>query len=206
MNRSDWNVLTVSAFAFLTACLCGCTMRNPAGPSPSVPAPIVLYKNRVYGPWFGEALNPSLASNATGGFSNAVGVTDTVTGDTTVLLVNVGVSNGSCVSPPAYFQISGASAENASAYSNGHLQFDVMLGPSYSGSSFTIGINVPGGTACGSNPNDFTVSSSTLSSTTFTHVSLPFSSLNVSFAAVMAPLNVMATTDLYLNNIQWTEN
>jgi len=166
----------------------------------------VLYKNGVYGPWFGEALTPSLASNATGGFSNAVGVTDTVTGDTTVLLVNVGISNTSCFSSPAYFQISGASAENASAYSNGHLQFDVMLGPNYSGSSFTIGINAPSGNPCGTNPNDFTVPSLTLSSTTFTHISLPFYSLNAYFSAVIAPLNLMATTDIYLNNIQWTEN
>ena len=206
MNRPNRNLLTLSACAFLASCLCGCDSRYPTGPSVTSPAPIVIYKNGVYGTWFGEALTPSLSSNATGSFTNVTDVADTITGDTTTLLVNVGSSNTGCFSNAAYFQISGASAENASAYSNGHLQFDVMLGPNYTGSSFTIGINVPTGLACQSNPNDFTVSSSALSSTTFTHISLPFSSLNAYFAAVVAPLNLMASTDIYLNNIQWTGN
>lgn len=176
------------------------------GPSSSGPGPIVLYKNGVYGTWFIETLNPSLSSNATGGFSNATDVTDTVTGDTTALLVDVGVANSSCSSLPAYFQISGVTGEHASAYANGHLQFDVMLGPNYTGNSFTIGINVPSGNVCASSENDFTIASSALSSTSFTHVSIPLGSLNANFTSVSTPLNLMATTDIYLDDIQWTGN
>jgi hypothetical protein len=197
---------TLSAFAVLVSCLFGCGSRNPEGPSSSVPPPMVLYKNGAYGTWFGEALTASMSSNASGSFSNAMDVTDTVTGDTTALLVDVGVSNASCAATPAYFQISGQVGENASAYSKGHLQFDVMLGPSYTGSGFTIGINVPSGDVCGSNNNDVTIASSNLSSSTFTHVSIPLSSLNAAFTYVGTPLNLMATTDIYLDNIQWTGN
>jgi hypothetical protein len=167
---------------------------------------MVLYKNGVYGVWFGEALNPSLSSNAFGSFSNATGVTDTAAGDSTALLVDVGVMDSGCSASPAYFQISGIVGERASAYSNGHLQFDVMLGPNYTGSGFVIGINVPSGNVCQSIQNDVTVSSSTLSSTTFTRISIPLSSLNANLSDVGTPLNLMATTDIYLDNIQWTGN
>lgn len=196
----------LSVVAVLALCLFGCQARNPLEPSSSVPGPMVLYKNGTYEGWFGEAVNPSLSGNASGSFSNATGVTDTATGDTTALLVDVGLLDSSCSAGPAYFQISGGIGERASAYSNGHLQFDAMLGPNYVGSGFVIGINVPSGNVCQSSQNDVTVSSSTLNSSTFTHVSIPISSLSANVSDVGTPLNLMATTDIYLDNIQWTAN
>lgn len=186
--------LTVLAVSVLSTGSCkGSYTTAPAGSPPIV---VTIYKNGTYGTWFGEALDSSVALST-------VSVTDAVTEDTLALAYT-------CC---AQALIQGAVAKDASALVYGHFQFDVRLGPAYSGNSFYVGSYVGG-----ASPNTYIVSSSTLSAGHFTHISIPFDSLgfsgSASMKAIANPFQVYgvskilgATTPaLYFNNIRWTSN
>ena len=189
LGLSNWTILTVVAGLLSSGC-----GGNPTSPAASN---ITIYKNGTYGTWFGE----SLAGSAFEATFSTVSKTDALTGDTQVLQINEQPGGA------ARFTISGAIGEDASSFVGGHLEFDVMLGANAAGQTLFPGFAFA----------STDVSTLTLSSTSFTHISLPFSTfgftastgqpnISVPFSFVIGNGPEIGTMTVYLNNIQWVHN
>jgi hypothetical protein len=187
------------ALAVLACCMGGC--KNPTGPSgqptPTPVAPVppdVLWQNGTIGTWFTNTL--TLACNTNGTY-NSVVATDNVTGDTTSLQVS-GTSVGLYFSSP--------NAVSVSDFSSGHIQFDIELEQNIAG-NLTIYYGATSQSECYS----YLVSLSSLSTGSFTHVSIPISFTNPCgeniagpFYAVFPSTSSGPVADF--GNIRWTSN
>ena len=197
-------------FACLALCalgVVGCSNNtNPAGPSPTGSA-IVLWRNGVAGTWFGNSLVLGGGCGA-----STVTMTDNITGDTNVLLysaTNQGYSSVLSLS-------SSAAANPSSYYAAGHLQFDIELATANT-NNLDLEFEDSAQTSW---PFVDTVPPSSLSSSTFTHESIPLASfscggcptglstaINLPFMLTWSQGNAGAcAANVYLNDIQWTSN
>jgi hypothetical protein len=128
----------------------------------------VLWENGTTGLWGGQVV--SVSSDGNGDLSNAA-VTDPFTNDATVL-EGYGPATSSAgvdmfFTLPIY--AAGGGIDQSAYYSSGHIQFDIELGPNLSSNTIQISYYNNNGGGCGP-----IVISSGLSTTTFTHVSIPF--------------------------------
>jgi hypothetical protein len=94
--------------------------------------------------------------------------------------------------------------ENQNSYTNGHLEFDIMLGQP--ASAYTaIGVSV--GNGC---PNWVQLSPGSLSPSGFTHISVPLPSCTINyptlFVVTLTGTAANSLPALYFNNIEWTTN
>jgi len=198
---SKWGISTVFIGSVLLSCLCGCgSNSNPAGPSGSptavvTPTPQIIWQNGTVGCWGGNC--------TTGGLTIGDVVTPYLTtgSNTLEFYFNNSSQNPANLEPSFKTQ----NVQVKTAYTNGHLQFDIELGQS---ASLYSSINV----AIGSGWT--TLNLSALSASSFTHISIPFTSMGgVSSATYLALFLVDMTTNtgastpyVYFNNVEWTPN
>jgi hypothetical protein len=179
-----------------------------------------LFKNGVYGPWFGKSLINENAGSAT-----MVAVTDSITGDPTVMLVTVNCNPISppCISwgntpwvklltCPATTPIGTCPNEVATdsyASQGGKIEFNIMLGVP---PSEVNGLYVRYGQES-QVPHNKAVTA-TLSNSAWTHVSLPMSSFSSSAATtsdmafsltLIRQVPGSSSNGFYLNDIKWTQ-
>jgi hypothetical protein len=208
------NGAAFAAAAMALAVVCGCGSKGSPLDASGGTSTLTqtLYKNGVWGTWFGEPVTGTMSNGGYGGGFSTVSVTDTLNGDTEALAVYANGNNAFYSN--SLFSIVGAAGENASAYENGHLHFDVMLGPgAYSNQvGFNGSLNVIG------------MTTAALSATSFSHVSLLISSANTELNGGFYPINYSSigtafwyrgeapqgststATQLYLDDIYWTSN
>ncbi len=187
----------------------GCTRINTTPvPNPTWP-PQTIWSNGTIGFWFGNVLtgNSGGCCPSTSSISSA---TDNISGDTNTLLLSTTYTHG------FYFYSASTPSNPSSYYAKGHLQFDIRL--EQPPSLFTLlyveyllQANSDNG-AVTFNPNFI----NSLSTTSFTHVSLPFSTFTpdyeaqsidtpfeISWQTTSAPSNGNVVT---LDDIVWTAN
>jgi hypothetical protein len=166
----------------------------------------VIWSNGNFGTWFSSSLSTTTAPgcNTTGAVT---AVTDPISGDTSTLCLTTTTACG-------YFNfLSATSADPAIYYTAGHLQFDLMLDqPPVTITAMAIEYldSVSGNYA----QYNFTPSFiNALSTTSFTHVTIPFSSFTTgngyTEGIVDTPLQISwsATgtgTSITIDNIVWT--
>jgi len=191
-----------------------------ATPTPSGPVTVQVLKNGTLLTWLGPYLESGeiLAAGNGGGFTAK---TDSITGDTTAL--ELSGNSASCAGPcgAVYFvnaetQATGGSAvaDDASAYfTNGHFQFDVELGNA--ASSYT-GVTIFGesGSTVSPQTSSYNLTPSNYSTTAFTHVSIPISSIYTNGATStlvyqcfsMGLAGVSGTVSIFIDDVKWTTN
>ncbi len=147
------------------------------------------------------------------GTVNNVSTPDPISGDSTSLQFSA-----TAVATPvnAYFLI--AAPENPGTYyASGHLQFDIKLEQSSTG-TFEVGFgyeaNPP--TPTTTNTSFYSISASSLSLTSFTHISIALSTFTPNSANVIEPFYIIgplgvagepnAQKAFTIDNIQWTSN
>jgi hypothetical protein len=194
---------------------------NSSTPTPTGPVTAQVFKNGSLSSWLGPYLESgSLTSPGNGGgFTSR---TDSITGDTTSLYVSGNTSPcvgaGTCGDyyVNAETQASGGSAvaDDASAYlANGHMQFDIELGNTASSYSTVIvyGESGPIGSQAYSSYN---LTPSNYSTTFFTHVSIPISSIYTNGASStlvyqcfsMGLVGVSVPVSVFVDDVEWTTN
>ena len=189
----------------------GCDRLSPLmPPPPPTPTPQVLWANGIVGTWFTNALT----ENPGGTTTNAVtAVADPISGDTSALFLATTSANG-------FYYLSASSAINPSLYYSGHLQFDILSAqPSSSITSMSIAyVNYLGSGNCGDYDFPATLIG-TLSTISFTHVSIPLVSFTNTTGgcngyfqtSVDTPFQISwagpsGGTTITLDNIKWTFN
>lgn len=200
--------LALISLMFLVSCGGGGGSNTP--PPASAPAMQQIWKNGTTGIWFGNTLTPqAVFGNVT--LSN-VALTDNITGDTTTLRLTTSLP-GTINASGLGMNFTTSVGQNASSYySTGHLQFNIRLekvpAPLYDTLTVSYGSDIY-------NQGAYTIDMSTLSTSIFTHISIPISLFNANKSSNVAmpfrlTLNqgfinnnqAMAT----LNDIKWTEN
>jgi hypothetical protein len=191
---------------------------GPGANLTSTPTPIsnMIWKNGNQGYWIGGySMNNTFSPAAAVQY---LPVTDTVTGDTTALAL---VSAGNIPSGTSFtFSFQNSVTQDASAFLNGHVQFDIELALPPSEficcpGSLSVGVtNVS--PALGAS---YTLIPATLSQTSFTHesISIPgiFGANISSVKYIDQPFEINAVVNmnlatgqpiLYLNDIKWVAN
>ena len=194
---------------------------NSSTPTPTGPVTAQVFKNGSLSSWLGPYLESgsSLSPGAGGGFTSK---TDSITGDTTSLSVSGNTT--ACGTPGtcgdyyvnAETQASGGSAvtDDVSAYlTNGHMQFDIELGNTASSYSSVI-IYGESGPIGSQTYSSYNLTPSHYSMTSFTHVSIPISSIYTNGAS--SPLvfqcfsiglvGVSVPVSVFVDDVKWTTN
>lgn len=184
---------------------------GPAGPGAEV---VQVYRNGFFFPWNGSTPLPATGNGVTMVAQHSL--TDNISTDPTVMMVTIsgsgsdgclGTISGCVVS----FTAPGTAPDMALYYASGHLQFNIRLGATVTLDTLRLRGNSNGqyGTA--------TLSTPSLSSSQFTHVSIPIASLfpppavgttvSVPFAIYIHGTVVGSNVpSLYLNDIKWTRH
>lgn len=191
----------------------GCDRLAPLmPPPPPTPTPQVVWANGFIGTWFGNAMTAQCgACNTTGAVT---AVNDPISGDTSALLLTANVPGGFY-----YFQ-SPVTVNPSNYYPTGHLQFDILLGqPAANITSMSLQYYNNGFSGnCGEYDFPATLISS-WSSSSFTHVSTPFTAFTVTTGgcsgyaqnSIDTPFELSwsvssSGTTITLDNIRWTFN
>ena len=191
-----------------TACSSG---NNPAGsggtPTPTPVNAQTIWANGNSGVFFSQnvALVPYV-----GAVTN-VSAPDTISGDNTTLQFSA-----PAVSTPVTGEFLIAAPENPGIYyASGHLQFDIKLNQAVTG-NFSVGFgyqaNPP--TPTTTNTSFYPLPATSLSMTTFTHISIALSTFTPNSANVIEPFYIFGPSGvpaqpnagpaLTVDNIQWT--
>jgi len=187
---------------------------RPAPLMPPIPTPQVIWANGSVGTWFTNTLTANL-----GGFTSAsvTAVNDPISGDSNALLLTATAING------FYYLQAPVTVNPSNYYFVGHMQFDILLGqPASNIPSISLEYVDNGfGGSCGDYNLPTTLINS-FSTTSFTHVSIPFTSFTVTSGGgcstygysqtsvdtpfeISWPISSSATT-IIIDNIQWTYN
>ncbi len=185
----------------------GCTRYTPVSIPNPVPAPQFVLSNGVAGTWFGNVVTPSPYGGCAA-TPAVVAVTDSVSGDPNSLQLTTANTCG-------FYVFSIPVTVNLSAYYPiGHFQFDIMLGiPSSNFSS--IKLEFLDSTSI---TDDYyylpTSLINSLSTTSFTHISIPITSFKGNYAlasGINTPFQITwvtssASSSLTMDDIVWTAN
>ena len=199
-----WTILLGMALSYW-GCQRGTTTVTPPVPPPPIP-PQVIWSNGNFGTWFGSSLSTTTAPGCST-TAAVTAVTDPISGDNSTLCLTTTTTCG-------YFNfLSAAPGYPTVYYATGHLQFDLLLDqPPANITAMAIEYldSVSGNYA----QYSFTPSSiNALSTTTFTHLTIPFTSFTggtgYSEGIVDTPLQISwsATgtgTAITIDNIVWT--
>jgi len=192
-------IFSITVISFNTGC--GTTPASPAAtPTPAPPPNQLIWKNGTMGTWFGQS------EGISGGGYSSVAITDNITGDTSSLAVTSWQGN----SYGGWDQFNVAVAQDASSYySSGHLQFDIELSSGFNNCGAST-INV--GYGNNSTISTYAINFSTMSTTQFSHISIPFNLFSSNLtSSVTVPFYVTVcgsggSPALYFNDIKWTGN
>jgi hypothetical protein len=188
-------------------------------PTPTTASDQTLWKDGVAGPdWWNQPLTVA-ADNAVAGSIASVAGPDPVTGDGTVLQYS---ATGSAATGGILFSIP-IPVNGYDYLDNGHLQFDMMLGPAWSSANTidTFFRDDPGFVFPWGQTNQMTQVTG-LSTTAFVHVSLPLTwtagypyanALGIGlmpagqlYIGVFTPGTIPAGVQFYVDNVQLTAN
>ncbi len=210
MKFKLFSALSVILFMVVLQTFLGCSRAAPTL-APTIP-PQMIWSNGSVGIWFNNALTANTGGcNTTG---STVAVTDPISGDTNTLRLT---ATGAC---GFYYFSATADANPFVYYSTGHLQFDIRLEqPPANITSMNIqylNYLVTGNYAEYNFPVSFINS---LSTSSFTHVSLPFTSFTAATTggngyyqnSVDTPFQISwsatgSGTAMTVDDVVWTSN
>jgi hypothetical protein len=173
-----------------------CGSSTPSSPPPP-PAPQVLWQNGALGCWAGNC--------GTGGMTiSDQGATHQTTASNTLEIDGMPRSGSGVLFGSWFTKIQLLNFENQNSYTNGHLEFDIMLAQP---ASAYAGIGVSVGNGC---PNWVQLSPGSLSQSAFTHISVPLPTCTINyptlFVVTLTGTSASSLAVLYFNNIEWTTN
>ena len=196
-----------------TACSSG---NNPAGsggtPTPTPVNAQTIWANGNLGSFFSQ----TVAWFSLSGTISNVSTPDPISGNNTTLQF----SATAAATPVNSYFIIGAPENPGTYYASGHLKFDMKLNQTGQTGNFQVGYGYQTAASGGTTTNTFiSISATTLSTTVFTHESIPLSSFVANSPLVVEPFYIIGpaggTTPppqpnagpiFTIDNIQWTSN
>jgi hypothetical protein len=220
MKRNQLQVFAVLFLALGTvtwlSTACG-TGNNPAGSGFGTPTPTpvnaqTIWANGNTGAFFSQNVGPVLF------YSSILNVStpDPISGDNTTLQF----SATAVATPVNAYYLSVAPENPGTYYASGHLQFDIKLNQTGQTGNFQVGYGYQTAASGGTTTNTtISISATTLSTTVFTHESIPLASFGANSPLVVEPFYIIGpaggTTPppqpnagpiFTIDNVQWTSN
>ena len=206
MKLKTFLALLPFLFAAVIPFFVACDRFNTVSVPIPTPTPQVLLNSGSAGTWFGNVLTPSSYGGCMAN-SAVMPIPDSLSGDSNTLQLTTASACG------LYIFSSAVTVDPSSYYSKGHLQFDLLLGSSSANySSINIQYFYSNGTTNASYNLPANLINS-LSTTAFTHISIPFSAFTGDYYQfnVDTPFYILWQTSttgssISLDDVAWTYN